>query len=220
MNLSVELKKTGETLHLRLLKGEDPCVSAEICEVFLPLLKKAISQRFCNLSDPHLPISFAIDSLMSYLSRPEKFDPARSSLIAYLYIDACGDLLNYLDKQKKFVELHATPSEHDMKGLVDEKNPENQLIEQSSVIAEQIVLEITDSADIRFLELMLERVRETEAYAKVLGNDRLDNGKIATEVKRRKDRLKVRLKRKISRLYGDRLNAALRYAAGRKIDDD
>jgi DNA-directed RNA polymerase specialized sigma24 family protein len=191
-------------------------VSAEVCEVFLPVLKKSLELHFHHVHDPHLMASFAIDSLMNYLSKPERFDPARSSLLAYLYMDACGDLLNYLDKQKRFVELHASTSEHDIRGLVDDANPERRIIEQSFLIAEEAIAEITDPTDRRLLELILEQVRETEAYADVLGLGSLEPDKKAAEVKKRKDRLKVRLKRKLSKIYGNRLEGALHHLLNSK----
>jgi hypothetical protein len=211
-----ELKLIGESIHKRLLVGTDMCVSAELCELFLPLLKRALDSRFPNLYDPHLTETFAIDSLLRYLSAPEKFNPGKSNLIAYLYIDACGDLLNFLEKQRKFVELHLPFSEPEVKESTKIENVEDTLVEKSVSIADSVILEVTDPVDLELIKLMLQRERNTDSYAEVLGILDLNKGEKFAEVKKHKDRLKVKLKRLMKKLYGKRLHSVLRNSKSRK----
>jgi hypothetical protein len=195
MTMTAELRILGASFHHRLTSGKDLCVSAEICETFLPLLKKALQSRFPKLPDPHLAETFAIDALMNYFSHPEKFNLSRSSLIAYLYMDACGDMLNFLDKQKKFVELHIPFSEHELRGLANSNNQEGLSLKETFSLAEQAIADITDPIDREVIELMLNGVRETEIYAEALHLGVADKDEQKVIVKKHKDRLKVKLKR-------------------------
>src|ERR671937_448202 len=106
MTGDVDLRELGNILHDRLLNKSDNRATAEIAEAFLPLLANALRRKFPHLSDPHQTETAAIDTLMAYFKHPEKFDPAKGSLIGYLYLDACRDLFNLLKRQQKFVELH------------------------------------------------------------------------------------------------------------------
>jgi hypothetical protein len=211
-----KLKIIGESFHKRLMTEKDLCVSAEICELFLPLLKRALDRHFHNLTDPHLAETFAIDSILKYLSTPEKFNPEKSSLIGYLYIDAFGDLLNFLEKHKKFVEHHIQISEHEMKGVSDVENPEATFVEKSASLVEEVIANITDPTDLELIELLLQREHSTESFAEVLGIQELSKDQKFAEVKKHKDRLKTKLKRQIEKLYGKQLHSLLRYSRSRK----
>lgn len=216
MTSNKELTSLGRSFHKRLLSGTDPCVSAELCELFLPLLNRALSRRFHRLPDPHLTETFAIDALLKYLASPEKFNPKKGSLIAYLYMDAYGDLLNFLEKQKKFVEHHDSYSEYEVKALTEDQSLDRTLIDQSLSIAERVIAETLDPTDRELIELMLEGERRTERYADVLGIFDLPKDQRASEVKRRKDRLKIKVKRQLEKLYGSRIQSILRHARNRK----
>ncbi|MBI3653852.1 MAG: hypothetical protein HY231_22705 [Acidobacteria bacterium] len=190
-----ELKALGENFHRRLSAGQDLWVSEELCEVFLPPLASALQRRFYQVKDPHLAASFAIDALLRYMDSPAAFAPERSSLIAYLYMDACGDLMNFLEKQKKFVELHTSLSEYEVRGAVVAQTPESLLLEQSVALAEAEFMQMAEPTDRLLIELILNRVRETESYVTVLEIEALDRQAQINMVKKHKDRLKIRLKR-------------------------
>ncbi|MBI3650597.1 MAG: hypothetical protein HY231_06060 [Acidobacteria bacterium] len=220
MKANAELRMLGESFHHRLISGQDVCVSTEICELLLPLLTKALRQHFANLPDPHLVETFATDALLSYLLHPQKFTPAKSSLLAYLYMDACGDLLNFLERQKKFVELHIPFSEHEMKGIAQLDNPASYQTAAVSALAEQAIAEITDPTDRQIIELMMNAVRETAAYAEAL---HLENAAPETQkaiVKQHKDWLKARMKRWLKRHDSGQLEAVFRYTKSRKAERD
>jgi hypothetical protein len=204
-----DLKELGNSLHRRLLGGMDATASSEICELFLPLLTNALNNRFPNLPDPHLAGTFAIDSLLSYLKHPAKFDPHKGSLVAYLYMDACGDLVNFLEKQKKFIEIHIPFSEQEANIFIDEKDPEALLLEKCYSLAEQAIAAVTDSTDRNLIELLINRERKTERYAEALELAEPDSETTIKEVKRRKDKLKVSLKRRLKKLYGKSLDSFL-----------
>src|SRR5262249_36112143 len=105
MARTADLKELSNSLHERLLRNRDASVTAEVSELFLPLVLNALRSKLPRISDPHLAETAAIDSLMAYLERPEKFDPVKGSLIGYLYMDAYWNLRNILKQQESFVAL-------------------------------------------------------------------------------------------------------------------
>ncbi len=64
----------------------------------------------------------------------------------------------------------------------------------SSPAMKRMFAVVTDPVDRRLVELMMDRVRETEAYAEVLGRQHLAAEDQAKIVKRHKDRLKKLLR--------------------------
>ncbi|MGH9843056.1 MAG: hypothetical protein ACREEM_30320 [Blastocatellia bacterium] len=197
----LDFKKLGEELHSRLLTRADNRVTAEISELFLPPLAQSLKRRFPHLTDPHQTETAAIDSLLGYFANPEKFDPARSSLLGYLCLDASRNLLNFLKQQKKLVELRVSLTEYEAQA-VETENPESQLLAAVSPLVERVLAGVTDSTDRELVALMMDGVRETSAYAAVLGiadRPRHEQEKI---VKRHKDRLKKTLRRAINRQPG------------------
>lgn len=200
MSDKVNFKELGETLHRRLRDGRDNLVSAEIAERFLPPLVQALGRRFARLPDPHQIESAAIDSLLHYFTQPEKFDPAKGSLLGYLYLDAARDLLNWLARQKKVVELQAAAPEYEMPDEAAD-NPEARLIEQASPLVRRALARVTNPLDRELLALLLDGTRETAAYAAVLGIADRPPREQAELVKRHKDRLKKFLQRELGRYH-------------------
>jgi RNA polymerase sigma-70 factor (ECF subfamily) len=203
MNHDAELKDRGEALHARLLSRDDICASSEIAETFLPRLSAALRRRFSSLPDPHLTDTAAVDALLQYLSHPERFDPSRGSLIGYLYMDAYGNAVDKLRRERRFVELSTSEFEH-LLGAVGSHDPEAELVEAESPVVATALEAVTSQSDREMLFLMMEGVRETDEYARVLGIEHLSREERAATVKRHKDRLKVALRRRFKVLGGSR----------------
>jgi len=199
MTQEADLKELGQALHRRLLTKQDGRVTAEIAEVFLPLLANALHRKFPNLPDPHQAETVAIDSLLRYFAQPEKFDPDKGSLIGYLYLAAYRDLLNLLKHSQKFVELHPRALEHEVSVAVGADNPEAHLLEEASPIVQRALAKVTDPIDRELVALMMDGVRETAAYAAVLGIADSPLREQEKIVKRHKDRLKKMLQREWQR---------------------
>ncbi|MEW6207979.1 MAG: hypothetical protein AB1631_06415 [Acidobacteriota bacterium] len=213
-----ELKEIGFALHARLLV-ERGRVAEQISELFLPLIINALGRKFPALSDPHLVETAAADAVMAYLRRPEKFDPTKSSLVAWLYLDARTNLLNLLDGQKRIerhrVEIARTLLSDD--GTID---PERALIEEESPVIKTVRETITDPRDQEIVALLAEGERETARFAEVLEIEHVSAIEQAVAVKRHKDRLKVSLRRALRRrllsilitlaAFGRRVKAAAR----------
>jgi DNA-directed RNA polymerase specialized sigma24 family protein len=194
----IDLRELGITLHIRLLNKTDNRVTAELSEVFLPLLISDLRRKFPNLRDPHLVQTVATDTLITYFEHPERFDPAKSPLIGYLYMDAYGNLRNILMQQQIFVELHPHVPEHEVIAAIAGDDPEQELIEKSSPLVQRTIEHLTDSRDRELVLMMMDGVRETSAYAEVLGIQDRPIGDQVRAVKQHKDRLKKALRRKVA----------------------
>ncbi len=199
-DLKADLKETGERLHGLLLEGASLTVTSRIAELFLPELLKRLQRAFPNVGDRHLIATCAEDALMEYLARPEKFDPSRGALLTYLRLLARSRLLNELKKpagRQEVVAVEEAETVYESGGAQDWDDC-TRLCESESArrIEERLREIITDPADWRVLELMLEGVRETDAYAEVLEVTDKPAEEQRRVVKQRKDRVRKRVRRK------------------------
>jgi hypothetical protein len=203
---SSDLKGLGLDLHRRLTAGDDPRVSAEVAEAFLLPLVRILRSLFPHVPDPHLIETAAGDAIIHYLKRPEKFDPARGSLLAYLCLDATGDLKNFLHGRRKNVALHEPLAEYLLPA--DEAanapanssgDPEARLLAAESALVRRAFEAVTDPLDRELVELMMDGERRTEAYAEVFGVEGRPPREQAATVKRHKDRLRKLLRRALRR---------------------
>src|SRR5437870_736068 len=111
MGKDAELRELGEHLHQKLVSGEDIRVTAQIAELFLPLITSHLRRKFRSLGDPHAVESAAIDSLMAYFENPEKFKTERGSLLQYLFMDARYNIVDAL-RTRTTVEVPFSPIEY------------------------------------------------------------------------------------------------------------
>jgi DNA-directed RNA polymerase specialized sigma24 family protein len=204
MSSQIDRRQRWQHLHQRLLAGSSPTVTSEIAAELLPAIVKGLMREFPQVGDPHLIETAGEDALLFYFDHPAQFDPARSSLFTYLRMRAKGYLLNSLGRQKSsqggenVVELAGAETVYEVEAQ-NERDAEAALIEHESQteIMQKLSEIITDPQDFQVLVLMLEGVRETSAFAAVLGiTDRLltDQTKL---VKQRKDRIKKAVQRKM-----------------------
>jgi hypothetical protein len=192
-----ELKAKGEALHARLLARVDNRVTAEIAETFLPLLAGALERRFYAAADPHFAETLAIDALLGYLQHAERFDPSRSSLIGYLYMDAYWNGLDLMRRAKKSVELRTSDCEYMLASMCDGGNTEAEMIQAASPMVARAFSVVSDGRDREMLSLMMEGERDADAYAEVLGIEGLPRAQRSAIVKRHKDRLKAAVRRRL-----------------------
>ena len=194
-----DLRATGEALHARLVARCDTRVTAEIAEVFLPLLVRALKRRFFGAADPHFAETVAIDALLGYLHRPERFDPAKGTLIGYLYMDAHWNALDLIRRAQKSVELLSSDCEYLLATMGDGRNTEAEMIQKASPLVARAFAVVNDGPDREMLSLMMEGERDADAYAEVLGIEGLPPAERSVIVKRHKDRLKAVVRRRLSR---------------------
>ncbi len=200
----------GNAIHARLLAG-DRSARADAAVAYLNLLRQRLQARYPGIRDPSLLDDAAADALLDFLEHPERFDPTRSDLFRYLLMSARGDLRNALDKERrreaKGISLLPVEEVEDVRNQIQEDHEEMldalgvDTLEELRTLTEGA---ITDPVDRRILELMLEGERDTAVFAEVLGLKDADPHEQEREVKRHKDRIKVRLKRLGERLRTER----------------
>jgi hypothetical protein len=146
----------------------------------------------------------AADALLEYLADPSKYDPSKANLLTFLKVAADRDMMNLLAKQgrregkietKDPVELYEYDGNKDVGTSHD---PVVQEVAEDAAVKELDVFIRTnfeDPIDRELALLVLDDVRETVEYVSVLGIDDLDELSQRAEVKRHKDRIKVKLKR-------------------------
>ena len=205
MSSQDDLKELGERLHRLLLQQASPIITARIAEVFLPELLKHLPRLFPTVSDQHLIASCAADALLAYLNHPERFDSARGSLLTYLGWLARSRVLHELKRKKSSEQQEvvavdeaeavygvAAGTDWDESVRLSERETEQR-------IAAKLRPLITDLTDQQILELMLEGVRETSAYAALLGITEQPPDEQRRIVKQHKDRIRIRVQRKLGR---------------------
>ena len=181
-----------DELHSAVLAG-DPTAPARAFELLLdPLIDRL---RFKWPRRPRRDVEEqAIDSVLSYLERPERYDPDRANLLTYLTMDAHGDLLNAYEKEaagrEKLVADVEDPAPH-----------RNQVIDValSSTDDRRLLARLReafpDDGDRRVVYLLLEGERTTAPYAEALGLAHLSVGDQQRLVNRAKDRVRKKLAR-------------------------
>ena len=218
-----DLSEIGRVLHSRLVAGHSGVVTAQIAEIFLPPLFKMLKRSFSHLSDLHEIEEQAAQSLLNYFKSPEKFDPARGSLLNYLRTDASYNLRTMMRKRSRRAELSLSCTEHlcapdDTHALhdLDQWSCDAEL----KAIPRRIRESLTDPVDRQLLVLMLEGVRRTEDYALILGIGNLEREEQKRVVKRHKDRLKKQIHREIQKHHRGWLQSALRWVRSKQDRKD
>lgn len=206
MSEETNFKLIGNALHQRLVNG-DVTASAEIAEMFLPSMVTHLKVNYPELKDLHLIDTAAEDAIINYLNRPRQYNPDKANLLTYLCISARGDLLNLLQKAKKHsdhlqlaedVEFDEVDSEYKVV-IRDGTDLEEQVFARLSPVWGWLKEFLPDPVDRQMVELIMDGVRETSAYADTLGVSHLDADEQVSIVKRHKDRLKKMLQRHINR---------------------
>jgi RNA polymerase sigma-70 factor (ECF subfamily) len=202
--------KDERALHARLLAG-DLLAPSELAEAYLaPLVARL--QRAYPTVDPHMVESAVIDTLLDMAEHPQRYDPARGSLGAYLGMAARGDLRNALQSLRRraahqallqVVEL--SPAARNL--ATDEADDPGEIVARAEPVASPELLAAVRAAfqpaELEIVTLMLEGERRTGEYARLLGLANRPEPEQRREVKRVKDRLEKRLRRLAPKLELD-----------------
>jgi RNA polymerase sigma-70 factor, ECF subfamily len=210
MDADASHRELGLYLHRQLLAG-DPTATARIAEAFLPYVESRLGLRFPRLDDPHLVQTAIVDAILNYFQRPGQFNPDKSSLRAYLYMSARGDLLNALERTRaepqkvnlvEDVEVEDGEAEKgvEVPALYD---LEEEVLARSSPVSSRLDTLFPDAFDRKLVELMLDAERDTREFAAVLGIQGRPTEEQAKIVKRHKDRLKKMMQRHQTELLKD-----------------
>lgn len=198
------LQQQALDIHRRLLLG-DPTAPADAAALLLDPLVKRLRSRWPGQQFEEACHDAAVEVIVQYLQSPDRYEPAQSSLLTWLTMQAHGDLLNaYASPQKKFEQswvveaaLRSDDPESDtplIEGLAHWDDPSP--ITDASVVFEAVKATFPDEVDRRLIFLTcIEGVKATDAAAAVLGLGDLPEPERTAEVKRHKDRIMRRLRR-------------------------
>jgi DNA-directed RNA polymerase specialized sigma24 family protein len=202
-----------DAIHRRITKHE-PTAFAELCEAALPHLVSFLGEMYPG-QDAHTRETTAIDLLLDYRKRPTQYHANRLSLFAYLRMAAKYDMLNQIEKQRRRERWLTDLDDAGVALQLADRNTEQDnteleewLKQYTDLSLREVFVEANaqlDERDQQMLLMMLEGIRETSAYAELLGIDGLDEAARRQEVKRAKDRIMKRLKRlrrRIERRHG------------------
>ncbi|MCA9873510.1 MAG: hypothetical protein KC441_07645 [Anaerolineales bacterium] len=203
MKLNEPSRKWQERQH-HLVVHANATAFAELCETALPHLAQFLHLQFPQFEDS-LHQMTAIDVLLAYHAQPDKYDPAKLSLFAYLRMAARRDFLNAIDKRQRYNRRLLNINDPGTQYLM----PHQQSLEESFLVDEWLyqytaltqeefieALNATlDEQDQKIFSLMLDGVRETSAYADVMGLLLESKQTQQREVKRAKDRVIKKLQR-------------------------
>ena len=185
-------------LHNRLL-SHDPVATGEIFSAVVPELEKHLRLRLPSLAvgvDPDIYISAVYETLTDYFKNPEKYDPHKSGLLTYLRLACWRDLQNLLRKESR----HAS-------GRVWLESVEFSLSDGNDV-SEKVAQDLDERrlvADLKqgmtpderaVFALMMEGERSTRVAAEAMNIGHLSPGEQRRQVKRVKDRIKRRIRRR------------------------
>lgn len=184
-----------DRLHADVCAG-DPTAWSRAFTTLLDSLVDWLGFRWPDLRDSERLHDFAVDSIMSYLRAPDRYDPAQSSLLSYLRMDAHRDLLNEHDRLERArqAERQVGVEVGDLarKGTTDD-HPSDR--EPPSMTLAQIREAFPDERDRRAVLLLIADERSTETFAEVWDVADLPPDERFAVVKRNKDRVKARIRR-------------------------
>jgi hypothetical protein len=196
----------GLRLHLRL-REDDPVAPADICQRYVPPLCAWLAQQFPTV-DPHFRQSAVHEAVITYLQRPQAYQPERADLAVYLRLAARRDLSNLRrgegrhNRQRVPFAVVELGAEHGNL-LGREQDPSRRLEHNEEAAAWQAVLASIRAglapAEERVLDLMLQGERSSRVFAEAIGLEGLPADEEARAVKRVKDRVKKRLEREGAR---------------------
>ena len=197
-NLTPDLHAELLSLHNRLL-DHDPVATEEIFSLVAQELEKHLRLRFPSLApgtDPDIYLSAVFDALTDYFKNPEKYDPAKSGLMTYLRLACRGDMQNLLKKESR----HASgrTSLESVEFSLSDGNDVSKMV-ANTLDEQRLVADLTrgmTAEERAVFALMTEGERSTQVAAEAMNIGHLSPGEQAKQVKRVKDRLKKRIRRR------------------------
>jgi len=189
-------------LHARLVGG-DRVASGDLAELVLPELVDRLGRQWPSLAGADSVHDAAVEVFVAYLREPERYDPSRSNLLSWLQMQAHGDLTNDYRSPKRSFDRRRVALMRD--GVEGEDFARKLRLVRSDDYPSDVQREALDEAlsaldddrDRRLLALLLDGDTSTAAAANVLGISHLPDEEQQAEVKRNKDRIKAKVKRRL-----------------------
>ncbi len=182
--------------HFQRLCDGDPVAQTDFITAVLDPLVSHLRRRRPD-ADEHACITAAEDAVLDLIRKPTIYNPAGRTLIGFLRMSAEGDLLNALKKEAK--HHRNRDSAECVEFAPDDGNTSaEELADDLPSFDDPIIRAAIDSftaTERAVLELMLAGEKATTAFAAALEIGELSSDEQAREVKRVKDRIKMRLQR-------------------------
>jgi DNA-directed RNA polymerase specialized sigma24 family protein len=164
-----------------------------------PELEKYLRLRFPDLAfgvDPDIYLSAVYETLTDYFKTPEKYDPAKSGLLTYLKLASWRDLRNLLRKESRHtsgrVRLEDVEFSHSDGNDISERVAED--LDNQRLVADLTQGMTSDEQAV--FDLMMEGERSTRVAAEAMNIGHMSSEEQARQVKRVKDRIKKRIRRR------------------------
>jgi RNA polymerase sigma-70 factor (ECF subfamily) len=198
-----EVQQQALSIHQRLLRDE-PTAALDAAGLLLDALVARLRARWPRLSGIEACHDAAVDVFVQYLQAPDRYDPARSSLLGWLTMQAHADLANeHASKQKRFERSWAVESDlayaeadADRNAFAEISWVDSMPSLEESVVFAAVRKAFPDERDRRLILLMcVEGSRSTDEAAMILGLADRPKVEREAEVRRNKDRVMRRLRR-------------------------
>ncbi len=196
-----ELQARVLEAHQRLLDG-DPVASADLYELLLDPLVRALRRRWPDASWAEAVEDAAVDALVQHIRAAERYDPARASLLGWLVWQANADLINvYRSAQRQFernVEIASQLRNEDEARFLDTVGgaSDRYPVLENTGMWGRIRAAFPDRRERELIwRCWVEGERSTEVAAAVLGLSSLPFAEQRRQVKSVKDRIRKQLQR-------------------------
>jgi RNA polymerase sigma-70 factor, ECF subfamily len=206
--MPVACKDELPEIHLALLQG-DLTASERLVRVCLTDLRRLLTRRHIAL--PREAVADAAhDAVLAYLSHPERYSEERGDLLNYLIHIADNKMRDWLRAYQRrasrelsvggALELGLWEAKHNT-GAVDQRVDPDALAPEFEALIADI---LPDARDRRLLQLICGGRTPVEEFAAVLGIIDLPAEEMRAEVKRHRDRIlkRVRRRRESFRSFG------------------
>lgn len=200
-----------QRLHARLLDG-DPTATRDLVrfvDTSAPRLLTQLRRKWPGAAR-ELCEEAVLEALFNYLNAPGVYDPARGRLERYLFWSAHRDLQNLIERERHQrppntrsldVELGAAGRKWTLAERVADPraDPDHWLDEIDPRLLARIAAALPDEQDRRVFALIVAGERHTAAFASLLGLAHLAHDEQRQLVKRVKDRVLARVRRRVER---------------------
>lgn len=196
----------GLALHAACVAQEPDALEKLADHYYFPLID-SLRRRNSQWRDLDDFGSAAADAFVSYLKRPDVYDPTRGhSLFKFFVFAAQRDFMNIIKGQKPhnnrqtsiIVENADNGSEYELP-ISDGSDDQFDQLLSDIVILDQLNVLLDDKRDIQCVNMMMDRVRDRKAFADIYGLSHLPPEEQEHEIKKHKDRIKKQLLRKLDR---------------------
>lgn len=187
---SAALEDRVRGLHDLILTGDGQAID-ELAACVLPFAKSRLRRRRIYSGAADWVEDAVHDAFIDYWRAPGRYDPSRGLLSSYLLLAAHRNLLDRIQRERRLAAKHVLLAR------------DSCIAEEASFGGADVMTHISrltwdfTKPEVLILELLFDRERRTDVYADVLGIAHLPPSIKRAEVKRAKDRVRQRLRRRI-----------------------